>query len=216
MTQRIILLANLLAIFFLSSCTLRQEFYFNEDLSGKVRYSMDLTAFYQFMNTMPAEANESDEFSFQDSIASVFAVACDVLAQIPGITQVGQGSGDLGPYLEYQFADLDALNATMSSGMVGTGSQSDHVFFERKGRKLTFSPDLEALAEMNSEEFASMGEMFQYQLYFYFDQGLLRRVDSKMAEVAQDKTKVSMELSLNQMHESGEEMTTTFRGKFKR
>lgn len=196
---------------FLSSCTIRQEYHFNKDLSGEVVTLVDMTMFNEFMNSEEMGGGD-EEYSFKDSLDVYFKEAASDLEALDGISDVQYGWKDEinGPFMRYKFRDLESLNRAMNSSgtdasTLGMGSDSgdeNHVYFEKKwffGTKLIYNPpsvDNEELLE--GEEMESMGEFYDYEIAFYYEDGI-KSIDNENATLSDDSKMVELKGNLFEM-----------------
>ncbi len=181
----------------LSSCTIRQEFHFNEDFSGSVVHNLDIT----MLNSM-LQAEGDSETNMQDSLKMFLQQATDLLSEAEGISNVAQGwkSDDNVAYISYDFSNLDALNNSLQANTFGAQAMGletgdEHTYFVKKRKKLYFKmPKAENDSVVDNEEMKSMETFFRYEIVMHFDKKI-RKIKNDNAKLSSDKH--SIELSAN-------------------
>ena len=156
-----IILFALLATF--AGCTISEHVHFNEDFSGKVTYSFDLSMLKTFA--------ESDTSDFGGDMEKSMEEAKAELLKYDGISDVKYSYDTSGiAKISYSFKDLDTYNKTMENeeSFKKQSSSIPKKGFEAKGKKLVFS----APAMPKDSTYDQMGEMrdmFQYDFSISFD-----------------------------------------------
>lgn len=165
MRRSFIIITSLL--FLISSCTIKEEFHFNEDFSGYYSFDFDYSALLALDTSGSAGEEMSkgydemeEELKKIDGISNIIIVSDDVLGKV---------------LVAYDFASIDAIN----KANYNNESQRYTKFFIRSGKKLSFVSDFsEELDEykdpsMNDEELVQNIENFvDYTMTISFDRSI--------------------------------------------
>jgi hypothetical protein len=96
------------ALLFFSSCSLEQQYSFNEDFSGTYKMVFDLTEIAAFSAEDPDSVEDAFETMNTDSIKTAYQ-------SIEGISNVEVTAKDNVIEVRYDFKDLDALNRSLQN-----------------------------------------------------------------------------------------------------
>jgi len=169
-----LLIISLLSLFFISSCTITQEFHFNKDFSGTVKISVDMNMFVEVMKSMDTSSKAN---SFSDSLKYAFGESKSKLDSI-GATNVNYKWNDSTNimFLSFDFKDIDMLNVSLNATnetnneLTKNVSTKPHVFFKRKGKKtLIYESNKSKKTQKTSSEMSSMKDYYKYNIIFTFD-----------------------------------------------
>lgn len=152
------------------SCTFHQDITFNEDYSGSMNYTIDMSALKALAGDEEGEEEESESIMDDEDLMD----SMRELEKIDGISNVKmEEDEEKGIYVfGYDFANLDRLNESMAgSDMLAEGNNEGHVYLKQKGKKkLIFKmPEMKGEGgEIDTESMEGMEEMFKYELTMNF------------------------------------------------
>ncbi len=182
-------------IFFIVSCSVTQEYHFNNNFSGTANTSIDISIWKDFMkNDSTGEEDKS-----LDSLDQSLPEIAERLKKV-GAKNINFGwkNDKTVLFITYDFDDVNILNKTLSE----TGTETDLFkgltdrnnnskketpkFSIRGKRKLIYSkPNTDNDSLLNNSEMESMKEYFQYSLLFSFDRKI-KKVANKNAKIDED------------------------------
>lgn len=197
-----------LALVIGSSCTVRQNFSFDEDFAGDYEMQLDMSK----MLAMTGETTTSVLDSVnQDSIIK----ATDARDGISG-TYMDEAEGVV--RMGYKFEDLSSLNeANSDAGMaemlgsdVQEGSDQGPIFTWKKN-VLTYAPPAYEKPEDSDEEtddaMKNMEAMMKYEVVMTFAKPV-KKVSNPDYTISEDKKTISCNMSLSDVYEGKNGATT--------
>jgi hypothetical protein len=184
--------------FWLSSCTIVQEYHFNKDFSGNTKLSIDMGSLMQMMSGM--DSTGASIQSMKDSLNFVFTESAEKLQEL-GMKNIKFGWKDTSYvlFMSYDFDNIETLNKALNStntqnaALTKTLSNEPHNYFTLKGKTLTYKgpkSDKEAPKDMESME-----DYYQYSLIFTFDKKVIK-VDNPGVSLSPDGKKVELSGSM--------------------
>jgi len=192
----------------ISSCTIRQEYHFNEDFSGTYINIIDMKMFNDFM---ASSGNETLDMgvSFKDSLQKYLETATAELEKVEGISNIkfGWNEANSGPFLSYDFRDIESLNNSIRvsglSSEFSTMNINKEIFdipvFTLKGKKLTYNPPkMEQVNELNGGEMKQMLDFYKYEVAFYFKNGV-KKVTNDNVIISEDRKLIELKGNLFEM-----------------
>ena len=202
-------LLSLIALLFLGSCSVQQQFTFKKDFSGSSEVLFDMEAVVGMMKTDSTAGSDSLAMvkqglsSFNDQLKTM-------PEQIPlppqaagwGISNAKfkkQGEGKFS--ITFDFKNLDGLNKYLQNGIAGNDSSAATRpkidYFSAKGKTFTYHiPNLSGVAGLPNMGGASMGDLSKLMTYkttLNFEK-TIRKVTVDNLEVTSDKHTVSFTL----------------------
>lgn len=169
-------------LFLISSCTIEEEFHFNEDFSGNYSFQFDYSALLALDTSGTAGVELSKGYDEME----------EELKKIDGITNILIKSDEVvgKVSVSYDFSSIDAIN----KANYNNESQRYTKFFIRTGKKLSFVSDFsEELNEykdpsMNDEELLENIESFvDYTMTISFDKSI-KVIDLQNFKLVDDHT----------------------------
>ena len=169
-------------LFLISSCTIEEEFHFNEDFSGNYSFQFDYSALLALDTSGTAGVELSkgydemeEELKKIDGISNILIKSDEVVGKVS---------------VSYDFSSIDAIN----KANYNNESQRYTKFFIRTGKKLSFVSDFsEELNEykdpsMNDEELLENIESFvDYTMTISFDKSI-KVIDLQNFKLVDDHT----------------------------
>jgi len=180
-------------------CTVKQEYHFNRDMSGKTVSTIDMSLVNAFIN--PEDAESSELNTTFDTLDVFMDNAVNDLKLIEGLSNINWSWNDEKNviFLTYNFKNLESLNQSLSTNNYSYLTSSDNRMtpkFTKKGRKLIYEiPEIKMDTVFNDEKTKEMRSFFKYELSFIFDKPV-RKLKNKNATLSDDKTKVILETSM--------------------
>lgn len=209
----------LIVILFLVSCSITQEYHFNNDFSGTANTSIDISVMKNLLSSMDSTGEGDNSFDTLDQ--SLVEVAEKLKRVGAENIKYGWKNDKTVLYLTYDFKNVDVLNKTLSetgSGMdlLGKGaSENGTPKFSKKGKRTLIydAPPVKKDTLWDNSEMESMREYFQYSLQFSFNKKI-KRVNNKNAEFNGDMKGFSF--SGNMFDILSPDYSTDFKTKLKR
>jgi len=194
------------AILFASSCTLRQSYTFNQDLSGTYELSIDMSAMAALAGGEDGEEDVVGETMKSLNIDSIQ----EAMNIQPGISNAVMKEEGMILSFSYNFSNVEVLNTSLKDMDLGSAlsgkekKNSETPSFEVKGKKLKYnSPELDSDSEKDGlEGMEGMGGMMKYEVSFKFAQEV-KKIKGENATLSYDKKTVVLESNLEEMF-SGE------------
>lgn len=195
---------------FLYSCTIKQEYHFNRDLSGTAKSTVDMTMLMGFMKGQMKDGEK--KLSMKDSLNNAMG-EIEEKFDIEGISNLKTGWNDeeTAFFISYDFEDIEALNKVLHSSDFSSNFLKDFEDKEKKinttipkfesngRRKLKFISGKIDVPEQDSTSnqlgMESMTEMYQYEIIFSFDRKI-RKFDNPNATLSDDKKTLTLKGSL--------------------
>lgn len=184
-----------------TSCTIQQHVHFNEDWSGTMVYHID---FSRTMSIMDDEASsDSSNFNFMDN--EDFQNGIKELEDIEGIRNVKmEEKDDYNYFISLEFADLQALNTTMtgSNATMGIGSDDESFqYFQIKKNKLTYAMpnEVKEMAEDDDGTMEMMSSSIDFQIKFSFEKGIKKIKSDNSATIGYDQRSITWQPDLSQL-----------------
>lgn len=149
---------------FLASCTIKENYLFNSDLSGHYSFQFDYSALLEFDTSGSANAEMEKGYLEMEN----------ELKKIEGISNIIiLSDGDKGKVIvSYDFANLEALNQTNFDQESGKYSK----FFSKEGNKFFFTTDFSEEMKNYTDPDMSLEElkeniqtMLEYTIHFQFE-----------------------------------------------
>ncbi len=179
-----LLTASVILIFI--SCTIKNEYTFNEDFSGDFKMSIDYSAMKEIMKDDTLKENPFSDIK-TDSI--------------PGLDNVQLFSEENVMGIKFSFSDLETLNAFLKKS--GTTDKSDFMGFKQKGKKLMYehSSNNDKLKDSANEldEMADVNKMIQIETTVNFKGHIIKKVDNKSVTVSDDLKTLTYTYSLEDL-----------------
>jgi hypothetical protein len=193
-----------LSILLLASCTLTQQYSFNEDFSGHYQLEFDLSDMANYGNEDPDSVPNVFEGFNIDSVQ-------DAYAKIEGISKIKVKTENNVLFVEYKFADLKALNASLSLqeqadlGISGMGSDNKFSYVDGV---FTYNFQDETSAEATPDSIAQMMSFVDYSIRMQFakpiksatngtiDQsGMLLDLSGNLGEIASKEKSLNVQVT---------------------
>lgn len=194
-------------LFVIVSCTVTQEYHFNNDFSGTAKSSIDMSTLIAFANA--ADSTGEEETSFDSLEYHLQDMHAD-LEKIPGISNVkhswDENTGIM--FISYDFDDIETLNVSMGrnfSELTFETKQTaeDFQYFSQKGRKLYFSlPEIQNDTLFEDSDMESMQELFKYQIKFSFDKEV-KKIQSNIFELHEDRHSAAFDTAFFEVFKPG-------------
>jgi len=211
-----------LVIIGLSSCTVTQEFAFNEDLSGQQTFTFDGS---ELMSSMGDMTDESSSGGLGGSMMkdSNMLQSLKTLNELEGISNVTFEEDSINGILsiKYDFANIDALNRALAgndfmAALNPDTSEEDDLesgmrFYQKK-KKLTFTH-----AKMSTEEkkeileggMGEAGGLINFKTILTFKGGVKKLKTKSEATLSEDKETISHSFTLLELLSEGFEQDMT-------
>jgi len=195
-----------------ASCTVTQEFNFNNDFSGNYKMVFDMSSLMS-MAGGEEEAEELLDKEAKDSILLVYN-------NIDGISNTKVDSKDYVMTISYNFENLDALNiAIEQTSMAGDDEESgnatasmltnSNIKFSGKGKKLTYS--IPEFSTYDVEDSTLMYlDMIDLKSTFNFKRNV-KSVDNTSAIIQENGKSVVIEGNFKEFAEGEKNLSTVFK-----
>jgi hypothetical protein len=182
------IIKNLLVLSLLinfSACSVQQNFYFKEDFSGRVEYTLDMSMMGEFMKGMQGSlpdslktGSDAQVEGFDKMLDSLLNLKIPEDKQKDGISNMKIVNIDGNKYkikFTFDFRDLNALNQAMLQTQ-GVTPDKDTEMFKMDGKKFVFTgvkfkaTDVgQQQGNMKPEEMGEMDGFFTFQYKLVFD-----------------------------------------------
>lgn len=192
---------HLLAILLIAtSCTIKQEYVFDENFSGKYNVEIDMsTMASMFGEEAPSMIDSIDTDSIIDACNALDGISNTFIREEPGTATMNIG---------YDFADLNSMNqAQESSDLTGALGETISVkasgdeLFSLKGKKLRYAPPIMSAQETDQQqEMESMWGMVRYEVVMRFDQPI-KKVTNERWTISSDKKTMKLEIGFDELLE---------------
>lgn len=206
-----------IAIFFLASCSITQEYHFNKDFSGNYKMEMDLGDMITMIKAMDTTGNMNGLDTLDQSFKEL-----SHKYEKAGATNVNAGWNDdkTTIMLSFDFADVDALNMILENtsgdeSIMDFASKGDTTKFKNKGTKF-LSVDLPEFKN-DTSSLASLEQIKDYltiETIFSFDR-TIKKINNENAKLSSDKKSISFETKLEDMKDENFTMDTEIKLKRK-
>jgi hypothetical protein len=182
----------LLAIpFFLFSCVIQQDIYFNKDFSGSYKYSFDFKEYNEYMNIETDEEDDEDNNLSNEDFEEYLNFVKSGLSNVYGIENLKiVNNADQGEvYFSFDFADIESLNEALKyANLMESETNEFSSYFEKKGKTITYlRPELPEVKEDNNEE-EFEEEDFDYANLFVWRFNIEFEAEVKNHNLAKDTT----------------------------
>ena len=196
--QKLTLFSTIIFALTFSSCTISQEYKFNDDFSGRSETKIDMSGLINVMKAMDTTGEGGD----LDTISESFAEIEDILKR-EGAKNINLGWNDEKTViiLEYGFDNIEILNK-----LINEADPMELLFSEKKdeskktkgnqfilknNNKLIFkAPEIGNDTIFTGEDMASMKEYYKYDLTFSFNKKI-KKINNKNAILGEDKRSLS-------------------------
>lgn len=174
-----ILLIGLLACCFFGSCTIKQRYDFNEDLSGTYSTSIDMSQLAAIAGD--SAMNELDKDLNADSVTQA-------LNGLEGLSNTRLTLNDNALTISIAFDKPEDVNQMNKAANSEKEKISSNRFFERKGSKIYYDQnDLSgALKDKAEEGMETMGALIEMEMIFSFAKAP-RKIKGADYEISKDK-----------------------------
>lgn len=193
----------LATVLVLASCSLEQNYVFNEDFSGSYSLVFDMNEIVAFSSEDP----DSTEDAFADLNVDSLKLAYE---QMEGISNVKISGKDNVLHMSYNFASIDALNKSLETENNATaafgGNATDDRFSYQNGifkYNFPISGDAESL-----DSLAQMMSIVEYNIHMQFAKPIAKtsngemgadgkslRFEGNLGEVANKEKSLDLEVS---------------------
>lgn len=209
----------------LTGCiTIDESYTFNADGSGSMKYTIDMSALIEMMESMDEGGDHEGELEAgPDALGSagdMFAEKLDELKSISGITNV-QSSGTSEEYiytLSFDFTDVDALNTALNHVLGRDEDGKEFKFFTAKGKKVARASILGDLAkefsegeDLDREMMSMLWDNVNYRVSYQFANEIKSSKAEKTGTLSADKKAYSTEFSLSELVNNPEIMKVSFK-----
>ena len=214
-------------ILFITSCTIRQEYHFNNDYSGSVKSSIDFGMFADMLDGDMSEYGLDGDFNMKDSLYNAFAATATELENT-GAKNIDFGSENNESvfFIYYEFDNIKILNEILkvqdytSSLLYGEdNSNIEYPHFEKKiFKKLIYhggnSNSTNELDIGPDSEYYSMMAMLQMEIIFSFERKI-KKTNNDNAEISENKHKAIFKTDFTKIMEDDFQKDIMFKlGKF--
>ncbi len=194
------------------SCTIRQEYHFNKDFSGKARTLIDFSLLNKFIkDSLNSNVNNND------SLEKISNRLIGKFEEIKGIdnVKVNWSMTDGKLILSYSFKDIESLNNALNPlpllneipSMNYSNLTDNNSYFVKKGKNLIYVIPPVENKDVKPEELddnkAIIG-MMKYELAFSFDRKI-RTVKSEKIPCKTANKMVEMDVSFDEIFNREEE-----------
>jgi len=188
-------------VLLISSCTIKQEYQFNDDFSGTAISTVDMSMLMGFMQGQMAEG---EQMNMKDTLEKSLVAIAEQL-KIVGATNIKYSWDNEISLLSisYDFSDIELLNKALSNqnatGDILKGINASHATpsFSNKGKKkvIYHAAKLNKDAIKDVEQMESMKDYYKYELVIKFNKKI-KKHSSKNAKLSADGKSISLEGSL--------------------
>ena len=175
----------ILFIALFTSCTIKQEFYFNKDFSGHYSSSIDLSQFIQAMSAM--DTTEKGMSHFMDSVNLIMDETIDKI-EANGISNLKSGVNNDVFYISYDFADIDALNKALNDSEMKEIKPENgefFIYFTRKGKTLIYH-GMPKIASSDDQKIKEMKDYYKYEVRLEFERKI-KKSNNPNYQISEDK-----------------------------
>ncbi len=222
--KKITLIIASMILFFVSSCTITQEYKFNDDFSGTTETNIDLSSMINLIKSSDTTGNSDNSF---DTLTNTFAGIEEELDNL-GAKNINLEWNENHTIitLSYDFDNIDMLNKITNKidiinllslneepGKEEKKSKEIQKFTIKGKKKFIYNqPILENDTLFSGENSDAMNKYYKYKLIFSFDNEI-KNINNKEAELSKDKKSISFEGNLFDL--TNEENKTNFKIKLK-
>ncbi len=198
------------AIAILSSCSIAQEYYFNNDFSGNYKMVFDMTD----LMSLAGEEDEKEDLLDQETKDSIITAN----NEIDGISNTQVTSEGYLMILSYDFANLDALNSALAKSSMGdemgddpTASMLNNsgIEFKGKGKKLTYTIPEFSTYDIEDSTLMYM-DMIDLKATFTFERDV-KSVENTSALIQENGKSVVIEGNFKEFAEGQKTLSTEFK-----
>lgn|GEM_PF-1319058 len=194
-------------VLFATSCSITQEYHFNNNYSGDAKTSIDLSMLKGFMSGLDSTGNDNSLDTMDRSLAEI----ADAL-KLTGVenVQYGWNNDKTVLFISYNFKDIETFNKAAGAEQQGSTllsmdrSSNDKIRITAKGKNFFYdSPEITKEDTIfNSESMASMKDYYKYKLILNFDRKI-KRLDNKKAVLSEDKKSIEYSGNIADMFAKG-------------
>lgn len=209
--QLLMLAAGLM---FFSSCTVTEEINLKKDFSGTYSIKINMG---DMVTSLQGFGGDSLLKGMNEGLEDMDKSANE-LNSIEGISNSKAISDKVNHIygMQFDFSDIDALNRAKGkdgdalSSLTGTGeTDENHVFFVKKGKKLTFNfPDFKSNEDLGMG--AQMLTSSKYQIIFKTE-GRIKKVNNKSYTLSSDGKSAKNEIDLSELLDGKSDFNVTLK-----
>ena len=206
-------LLKLLAVVLLfGSCSIAQEYYFNNDYSGNYKMTFDMS---ELMSLAGDEENGETEDLLDQHTKDSLITANNALE---GISNTQVSYNDYVMSMSYDFENLDALNAALAQSSLGEDMEDDptasmltnsSVEFSGKGKKLTYMIPEFSTYDLEDSTLMYL-DMIELKTTFNFERDV-KSIDNASAIIQESGKTVVIEGNFKEFAEGEKNLSTTFK-----
>ncbi len=216
--KKLFFLGSIIAVLFLGSCSITQEYHFNKNLSGNYSFEMKMGDFINMMQSMDTTGNFMSSMDTLDHSFNNISKKYDEAGAKN--VKVGWKDDKTTIFINFEFANIDDLNNILEKtgkestmGMFG-GSSDNIAKFSAKGKRnlyLNF-PEI-ANDTISSKDLESMKNYISMEMIFSFDRRI-KSIDNKNATLSDDKKSFKFSGKLDKLFNKDFTMDTNVKLKF--
>ena len=208
-----LLFLNLIALFIVCSCTIKQTINYHEDMSGSNEIIIDYGDFIEQMGSLMGDSTDLDkDIDMKESLGGLSESFKNMEGVTNLITLQEQKEGLVG--FLFDFKDTESLNEAMSGVLGGGGSNKKNApksYLQMKN-KLILDFDNQDLGKMKK----SIGDESMMMLIGSFDYEFtvnlpftIKSIDNKIYTVSADRKSISATVNLEDYISGNESLSTT-------
>ena len=208
-----LLFLNLIALFIVCSCTIKQTINYHEDMSGSNEIIIDYGDFIEQMGSLMGDSTDLDkDIDMKESLGGLSESFKNMEGVTNLITLQEQKEGLVG--FLFDFKDTESLNEAMSGVLGGEGSNKKNApkSYWQKKNKLILDFDNQDLGKMKK----SIGDESMMMLIGSFDYEFtvnlpftIKSIDNKIYTVSADRKSISATVNLEDYISGNESLSTT-------
>ncbi len=174
---------------FTASCTITQDYHFNNDFSGRATTKIDLSQMLQFMSGQ----DSAGALGETDTMDRAFVEVAEKYKNL-GAKNVKYGWNEDSTvlYMQYDFDNVDVLNKILASSnanplLADKSETTEKAKFRVKGKRTLYydAPELAKDTSVDMSKMEAMKDYYQYKMTFSFDRDI-KKVKNKNAVVSPD------------------------------
>lgn len=180
-----------------ASCTIRQQFSFEEDFSGQYEVDINLSSM--------AALTDNDSMSFLDDLNQDSVI--DALNGEDGISGAFIKEKEAVISIGYNFDNVGSLNRAQESAnigeMIGDGvkvKRTEKPLFVVKGKKLFYNPPELDNSEAEADEMEGMSNMIRYELVMKFKEPV-KKLSNDDWTISYDRKTITFSVGLDELKE---------------
>lgn len=207
-----LILLNLIALFIVSSCTIKQTIDYNEDMSGNNEVIIDYGDFLEQMGSLMGDSSSLDkDMDMKDGLGDLEESFKDLegLSNLKTIQKTKEGIVGF----SFDFEDTKSLDAAMSNYLGEESSKKKKApkAYIQKKKKLILNFNSEDLGELKEslgdESMMMMMASFDYEFTVNFPFAL-KSVDNSLYTLSADRKSISTSINLGDYLEGKENLST--------